>query len=284
MPRRRARVVRALLSVPVYLKILGIGALVSVLFGTLVGYKIHETATLALYGALKTNAGSAAGLLAQSVARPLIVDDLSSVREIIGKAARNSPDVHYIVVEGPRGRPVAHTFPGPVPGWFTGLARPADRTRPSVETCSLASGMVVEATAPILDGSAGTLRVGLSDRRVVAALSSMNNTFLVTLALCMVLGQAMALFLAYVLTRPIHHLVHVSDSRCEPSGSTVLTRREKEICRLLALGHTNEEVAEDLCISRRTVVPHRASIMAKLGLKSRAELVRYAMDNGFLRP
>jgi len=63
-----------------------------------------------------------------------------------------------------------------------------------------------------------------------------------------------------------------------------LTLREQEVCRLLACGHTNAEVADKLCISERTVETHRANIMAKLGLKTRAELVRFAMDNGLLRP
>ncbi len=63
----------------------------------------------------------------------------------------------------------------------------------------------------------------------------------------------------------------------------VLTQREKEVCTLLAYGHTNNEVAEKLCISDRTVETHRNNIMGKLGLTSRAELVRFAIDNGLLK-
>jgi two-component system, NarL family, response regulator NreC len=61
-----------------------------------------------------------------------------------------------------------------------------------------------------------------------------------------------------------------------------LTPREKEVCRVLAMGHTNEEAAQLLHISRRTVETHRAAIMAKLNLSSRAELVRFAMENDLL--
>jgi len=64
---------------------------------------------------------------------------------------------------------------------------------------------------------------------------------------------------------------------------TLLTPREKEVCTLLAYGHTNAEVAEKLRISDRTVETHRTNIMAKLELKSRADLVRYAIDNGLLK-
>ena len=56
-----------------------------------------------------------------------------------------------------------------------------------------------------------------------------------------------------------------------------LSEREHEVLRLLALGHTNQEIAKTLYISVRTAETHRAHIMQKLGLASRAELVRHAL-------
>ncbi len=61
-----------------------------------------------------------------------------------------------------------------------------------------------------------------------------------------------------------------------------LSEREREVLRLLALGHTNQEIAKSLFISVRTAETHRAHIMQKLGLGTRAELVRYALANGLL--
>jgi len=61
-----------------------------------------------------------------------------------------------------------------------------------------------------------------------------------------------------------------------------LSEREREVLRLLALGHTNQEIAKMLFISVRTAETHRAHIMQKLGLSSRAELVRYALVQGLL--
>ncbi|HXY17068.1 MAG TPA: response regulator transcription factor [Gaiellaceae bacterium] len=61
-----------------------------------------------------------------------------------------------------------------------------------------------------------------------------------------------------------------------------LSEREREVLRLLALGHTNQEIAKTLFISVRTAETHRAHIMQKLGLGTRAELVRYALANGYL--
>jgi two-component system response regulator NreC len=61
-----------------------------------------------------------------------------------------------------------------------------------------------------------------------------------------------------------------------------LSDREREVLRLLALGHTNQEIAAMLYISVRTAETHRAHIMQKLGLQTRAELVRHALDHGLL--
>jgi two-component system response regulator NreC len=61
-----------------------------------------------------------------------------------------------------------------------------------------------------------------------------------------------------------------------------LTEREREVLKLIALGHTNSEVAEQLFLSVRTVESHRAHIQQKLRLQTRAELVRYALDNGLI--
>jgi DNA-binding NarL/FixJ family response regulator len=66
--------------------------------------------------------------------------------------------------------------------------------------------------------------------------------------------------------------------RQDRSSLFSLTRREQEVLELLALGHTNAEVAAALGIALRTVEAHRAHAMQKLGLHTRAELVRFVVD------
>ena len=61
-----------------------------------------------------------------------------------------------------------------------------------------------------------------------------------------------------------------------------LTEREVQVLRLIALGHTNTEIASQLYLSVRTVESHRAHIQQKLRLSTRAELVRYALDHGLV--
>ena len=70
----------------------------------------------------------------------------------------------------------------------------------------------------------------------------------------------------------------------EPTSSfDTLTDREREILTLVAEGHTNREIAENLFISVKTVETHKANIMEKLNLHKRAELVKYAIRKGMLR-
>ena len=61
-----------------------------------------------------------------------------------------------------------------------------------------------------------------------------------------------------------------------------LTAREREVIRLAVEGHTCRNIAEQLCVSARTVETHRANAMHKLGLTSRIELLRYAVSRGIL--
>jgi two-component system response regulator NreC len=66
------------------------------------------------------------------------------------------------------------------------------------------------------------------------------------------------------------------------SGQAELTNRELGVLKLLALGHTNAEIATELFLSVRTVESHRARIQRKLDISGRAELVRYARENGVI--
>jgi two-component system response regulator NreC len=66
------------------------------------------------------------------------------------------------------------------------------------------------------------------------------------------------------------------------SAENTLTQREVEVLRLVARGHTNNQIASQLSISVRTVEGHRANLMGKLGLHSRVELLEYAEQHGLL--
>ncbi|HET6505393.1 MAG TPA: response regulator transcription factor [Baekduia sp.] len=72
----------------------------------------------------------------------------------------------------------------------------------------------------------------------------------------------------------------------EPGAQTadLLTPRELEVLKLVAEGHTSDEIAELLVISRKTVDRHRANMLEKLGMRDRVDLTRYAIRRGLIVP
>jgi two-component system response regulator NreC len=71
-------------------------------------------------------------------------------------------------------------------------------------------------------------------------------------------------------------------ARADRDAAEPLTDREREVLRLIALGHTNAEIADRLRLSTRTVETHRAHIQQKIGRRSRAGLVRYAFEHALV--
>jgi two-component system response regulator NreC len=85
-----------------------------------------------------------------------------------------------------------------------------------------------------------------------------------------------------VTTKLVQDYLERVDKGEETDSYGKLTDREREILRLIAEGHTNAQIAQMLVISVRTVESHRAHIMEKLGIQTRAELVKYALRKGLL--
>ena len=72
--------------------------------------------------------------------------------------------------------------------------------------------------------------------------------------------------------------------RGEPARSDPLTPREQEVLKLIAEAYSNDEIAEQLVISKKTVERHRANILEKLGMHDRVQLTRYAIRRGLVEP
>ena len=73
-------------------------------------------------------------------------------------------------------------------------------------------------------------------------------------------------------------------SHGEATPTDPLTPREQEVVKLIAEGHTSEEIAQTLVISKKTVERHRANVLEKLGMRNRVELTRYAIRRGLVEP
>jgi DNA-binding NarL/FixJ family response regulator len=96
-------------------------------------------------------------------------------------------------------------------------------------------------------------------------------------------GEAL---LSPTLTRRLieHHVSGPAPSSGVPSALASLTEREREVLALVASGLANNEIAERLFVSEATVKTHMNRLLAKLGQRSRAQLVVLAYETGFVRP
>jgi DNA-binding NarL/FixJ family response regulator len=74
----------------------------------------------------------------------------------------------------------------------------------------------------------------------------------------------------------------VEDGKTEPADD--LTPRELEVVKLIAEAYTNRQIADALQLSEKTVESHRSNLFAKLGMRDRVELVRYAIRRGLVEP
>jgi DNA-binding NarL/FixJ family response regulator len=74
----------------------------------------------------------------------------------------------------------------------------------------------------------------------------------------------------------------LEDGRSQPKDE--LTPRELEVLKLIAEAHTNRQIADALSLSEKTVESHRGNVLAKLGMRDRVELVRYAIRRGLVEP
>lgn len=78
--------------------------------------------------------------------------------------------------------------------------------------------------------------------------------------------------------------VHLARGKGARSPLDMLSNREVQVLRRLALGHSNREIAEDFCISVKTVDTYRSRLLKKLNLRNNAELARFAIQNRLIEP
>lgn len=210
-PMWLSRLVWRLSSVPIYFKIMGIGSLVAVVFGGITLYQIRSSMVHTLSEMLERRALSTASSLSSRLERPMVTDDLFTVHQLLRRTIESTPDIRYVIVQDPDERIVAHTFAKGVPSDLLRVAPQEAPAEGKLQVLASPEGLIFDATAQVLNGSAGKLRLGLTDQMITRELRSITRSVLWALALCMVIGQALAFVLTHILTRPIHHLVRATN-------------------------------------------------------------------------
>ena len=195
------------LSVPIFFKILGIGTLIAFLFGAVTLNQIQTSLTHYLYQDLRKNTSLTAHSLSEILTRSMIIHDFFNIYKIINDKFEDSTNISYIIVFDRECKIIAHTFGVPVPKNL--LLKPVKEETPknNIRVFKNSKGLLFDTITPILDGEAGSVRIGLSDEKINTVLSSITKSFLLKLTFCIILGQILAILLTYILTRPINSLI-----------------------------------------------------------------------------
>jgi len=199
--------VRWALSAPIFVKIIGIGAIVAGLFASVVLLQVRASAAYSLEQMLEQRTRSLAHSVAANLERPLSVGDRFFVAETLRRIKAMYPDISYIVVWDGEGQLVSHTFDHGVPADLIKLARQAPKEGEHFRVFATRDGRLFHMTVPILQGTAGMLQLGLSDKMVATELASVTRSFIWSVAFCSALGAILALALTHLLVQPIDRLV-----------------------------------------------------------------------------
>ncbi len=283
------------LSVPIFVKILGIGLLTTLLFGGLAFYQIR-------IGMLRTHYqihGEAALSLATSLAGrldPLVArGDSTGMNVEVNRTMGEFPDVRYIVVQDARGAIISHgfTFPKEAPAdllknggdlcaaCHAALAPtevPANllETSPNAQLSSgnlrayaRHEGLILEVKVPIDTGESGTVRLGVGDKIIAREMSSIMRSMVISLTLCMIVGLSLAGFLAFVLVRPIRDLVGATQRLRD--GDFTVRAKVFSLDEIGQLAKVFNRMAEGMETYRRAVQEKEAARQMLIGKIVRAQ-------------
>ncbi len=185
-----------------------------------------------------------------------VVDEAGDGNEAVAKAERLSPDVVLMDISMPV---------------MDGLeaTRRIHQSRPEVKILVLTIHDNEEYLFQVLEaGGSGYLVKKSADTELISAIRAVHR------------GEA---FLSPLATKMvINRYLHAVGQGEKKQNYDELTSREKEVLKLIADGYTNQEIADRLIISGKTVETHRAHILEKLELHTRADLVKYARTHDML--
>ena len=196
-----------ILSFPIFLKILGIGFLTAILFGSVTLLQTRSSTSQILYQLLEQRTLSMGRSLADTIERPASIGDYYSIRRHLLEAQKTFPEIRYIIVRNSDEKIVATTFQDAVPPDLLKITSPLCPPQCDAQTIGSEEGILMDIRFPIVSGYAGSVQLGVLDRMVSHELASLTGKVLWGLFLCMAVGIGFAIMLTGILARPIHHLV-----------------------------------------------------------------------------
>ncbi len=199
-------------AVSIRTKILGIVLGLVVLFGVVVTIQARYALTATMTAQLEEQSASISRDLAARSTDPILLNDLLRLHDLLDETLANNPNVRYAFLVDSRGQVIANTFQGGFPLDLLSLNPVQPNEHHHTVLIQTDEGLVWDTAVPILDGKIGTARIGLSDASVRAAVSTLTVQFLITIALVSAAGILVAVFLTWILTRPILSLANATQA------------------------------------------------------------------------
>jgi len=194
-------------AVSVRAKILGIVLGFILLLGVGVTIQARYALTATMTAQLDEQSVSVSRDLAARAADPILLNNLLGLHDLLDETLANNPNVRYAFFVDPQGQVIAHTFDGGFPLDLIALNSAATGEHHHTALIQTNEGLVWDTAVPILDGKIGAARIGLSDASMQSAVSTLTAQLLLTILLVSAAGILVAVFLTWILTRPIMGLV-----------------------------------------------------------------------------
>jgi signal transduction histidine kinase len=232
-------------AVSVRTKILGIVLGFIVLLGAGVTIQARYALTATMTAQLEEQSISISRDLAARATDPILLNDLLRLHDLLDETLANNPSVRYAFLLDSHGQVIASTFEGGFPLDLLSLNLADGHEHHHTILIQTDEGLIWDTAVPILDGKVGTARIGLSDASMQLALSTLTAQFLLTILLVSVTGILVAVFLTWILTRPILSLVHATQEVAKGNFSPRVKRwANDEIGELaVAFNAMTEELA-----------------------------------------
>jgi signal transduction histidine kinase len=199
-------------AVSVRTKILGIVLGFIILLGVSVMVQSRYALTATMTAQLEEQSVSVSRDLAARATDPILLNDLLGLHDLLDETLANNPNVRYAFIVDPQGQVIAQTFEGGFPLDLLTINSVNADEHHHTALIQTDEGLIWDTAVPILEGKIGTARIGLSDVSMQSALSTLTAQLLLTIVLVSATGVLVAVFLTWILTRPIIELVRATQS------------------------------------------------------------------------
>lgn len=266
-------------GVSVRTKILGIVLTLTTVLGLGVTWQVRVMMNRTLISELGERGHSVISDLAARSADPILLNDTFALHELLTETVANHPDAVYAFVLNPQGQVLAHTFSGGVPTGLLSLNRPENNQTSRHVLYLSERGEMHDFAAPIFEGRAGVVRLGLSEDRLRGVVNAVTGQMLFTTLMVALAGIAAATLLTWLLTRPVLQLVETT----RRVGRGDLTARAPHWAddEIGALADAFNQMVADLQASQQAIAEKEAArtrLLAQLIDAQEEERRRIARD------